>query len=403
LALLDWQVADHLIDSLNADKPQLDGAYKAYVEGRGYLYRYDQTDNQVKALKAFQQAIELEPDYARAYEGLAEAQLVQYTVSRDEQWLTAMQKTIGKLEAISGPDASTHYLSAEAAMKHGRYQQAADLYQLAIEQNDRLIRAHMGLASALDKLGRPVDAERIYEQLRRMAPNNWRVISKTGIFHSQNGEYEKALSAFLKLTEISPNNHYGYRNAAGVYYVMVDIENAIRYTRLAIDQRPSDVAYSNLGTMLFYIKNYNEAVEAYQKAVALRDNQYLLWGNLADAYKLSGNEDKNPAYQRAAELAQSELKTNPKDSMARVHLAYYLANLSRLDEAMAYVNDISEGHTGLEHFVAATTHDLIGNLRLTQHHLIKAIEKKYPLEEIRQSPLLSQIRQSADWDQVVSK
>ncbi|CCQ11843.1 serine/threonine protein kinase [Pseudoalteromonas luteoviolacea B = ATCC 29581] len=75
LDLLSWSVSENLQAALQSHRPQLDGAYKAYLEGLGYLYRFDQPNNLIKAHMAFKQAIEIEDSYTQAYVELAKTQL----------------------------------------------------------------------------------------------------------------------------------------------------------------------------------------------------------------------------------------------------------------------------------------------------------------------------------------
>ncbi len=401
LNLLGWSIPIGLTQKFQSERPKLDGAYKEYVQGRGYLYRYDQAGNLNNAMDSFQRAIEMDPQYESAYVGLAETNFNLFTKSKDSKWLTAMIESIDQLKAINHKNIFINYLSAEAALKKGDYENAVQLYQKSITQNPMLMDAQIGLASAYNKLGDAENAEKVYLDAGKAAPNNWNVIVNLGVFYARNGDYQKALINFQKLIEISPNNHIGYRNTAGIFFILGDIDHAISYSKKAIDIKPSDRAYSNLGTMLFSVRQYEEAITFYKKAIELNDQYFIYWGNLADAYKLSNNENHRQAYEHAVLGARKMLNIDPNDISAKVHLSYYLANLDRVDESLFFAKQVNGSNSGIENFIIATSFDHLGMIEESIKHLKWAIEKKYPVEEIKNTPLLKNSRSATQFKQII--
>jgi eukaryotic-like serine/threonine-protein kinase len=82
--------------------------------------------------------------------------------------------------------------------------------------------------------------------------------------------------------------------------------------------RPSAAAYSNLGTVYFYLRRFAGAARAYEQAVKVDDRDYALWGNLAESYYWSAGEREKAAaaYRRALLLAEEQLKVNPREASA---------------------------------------------------------------------------------------
>jgi serine/threonine-protein kinase len=402
LALLNWSIPEELSVKFKADRPQLDGAYKEYVQGKGYLYRFDQKGNSDKALESFQKAINIDPNYKNAYVGLAEVYLRKYHKSKDSNWLDSMSLAINKLAKIDPFNVQISFLSAELAMKKGEYETAKDLYEVSIKQNKKHIKSQIGLAQSYSKMNNFTMAEQVYRSAALLAPNNWKVNVFFGIFYFQNGKYNKALIQFKELTKKSPNNNYGYRNMAASYYSLGDINNAILYTKKAIELKPSSIAYSNLGTMLFYEKKYTESVIAYEKALDLNKSNYLYWGNLADAYKIVGDSKSEMFYLSAANKAKATLNTNPNDTSVIADFAYYLANLNRKKEALNYIEKIGVSNVGSDNFIIATAYD---RLNMTKHaikHLKVALNKNYSLDEIINTPLLENSRKDKDFIKLIS-
>jgi len=94
--------------------------------------------------------------------------------------------------------------------------------------------------------------------------------------------------------------------------------------------KPTRSAYSNTGTMYFYLGQFDAAAERFARAVELTPMDHRLWGNLADAYYYA---DLKPAaevaYHKAIEVGEERLKVNSSDADAVSDVAYFY---SRLDQ-----------------------------------------------------------------------
>ncbi len=403
LALLNWIVPDELSAKFQADRPQLDGAYKEYIKGIGYFYRFDQPNNLIKAAQSFKTAIELSPNYPLAFIGLAESQLMNFRQTKNNIWLDEMEKTITILGKISSDQCQVDYLKAELLTRKGEYHQAINLFNNCIKKNPKHISSYLGLANAYAKNGDRKSAENYYEKAIKISPNNVKSIIDSGIFHYYNGNHEKAIEQSKLLAKVAPNNVNAYIYLAGNYYALGEIEKAISYTLFAIELKPTDSAYSNLATMYFSKGEYQKAVSAYELAIELNPSYYIFWGNLADAYKLTGSSKTKQIYNKAVELASEALKTNPNDSSVKANLAYYLVNNNNMKKALFYANQIGENSTGWENFLVAQAYDQLNMIDDSIKHLKYAIDKSYSIEEIRNTPLLVNTRKNEKFESLFIK
>src|SRR5205085_885210 len=89
--LLQIQVQPQARSTLTAGSTTVAGASDFYLQGRGYLRRYDKAGNLEQAAAAFQRALALDPHYALAYTGLSESYLRTFGRSKDPQWLPLAQ------------------------------------------------------------------------------------------------------------------------------------------------------------------------------------------------------------------------------------------------------------------------------------------------------------------------
>src|ERR1700674_4077581 len=86
--------------------------------------------------------------------------------------------------------------------------------------------------------------------------------------------------------------------------------------------KPSDGAYSNLGTVYYTLGQYDEAARYYEKATQMNGHESLWWDNLAAAYQWSSEPQKaQGAFQRTADLAEEQRRVNPRDPELLIRLA----------------------------------------------------------------------------------
>ena len=403
MKLLEWKVPPALTKKSDRQSSQFDGAYKEYIQGTGYLYRHDQAGNLQKALDAFKKAIDIDPGYQLAYISLAETQLVNFRKTKNNVWLTEMEKTIASLDGIKPSHSLVDYLWAELLSIQGQYQKAILLFTNSIEKEPKHIQSYIGLANAYDRAGEVEKAERAFQAAVALSPNNVTTIIEFGMFYFRNGNYAKAIKQSQLLAKMTPNNDYAYLHMAANYYSMGEIDNAIKNTQLAIKIQPTDSAYSNLATMFYYNKDYDAAVSAYEKAVELNATYYVFWGNLGDAYTLTKSDKREEAYRKAVAFALEALSVNENDNAVVADLSYYFANLNERKQALKYAQKISEKSTGMDHFMVATAYEILGETEQALAQLAYAIDKNYSIDEILSTPLLEKTRADKRFKQLLEE
>jgi tetratricopeptide (TPR) repeat protein len=107
---------------------------------------------------------------------------------------------------------------------------------------------------------------------------------------------------------------------------------------LAVGGEPSPVALSNLGTMYFEAGRYAEAVTAFQRSVAMKDDDHRVWGFLGWSYAAGVDPERaTEPFERAAELGEEALQRNPNDSNLLAVLAGYHGMLDNRDRGFELV------------------------------------------------------------------
>jgi len=84
------------------------------------------------------------------------------------------------------------------------------------------------------------------------------------------------------------------------------------------------------------MRRYSEAAARFEEAVKLDEKNYLLWGNLGDAYYWAPGRrvEAAGAYGKAIELGEGKLRVNSRDAEVLSSLAMYHAMRGETKPAM---------------------------------------------------------------------
>jgi len=395
--LLGWQIPPALNQQFAAQKPAFDGAYKHYLQGQGYLYRFDHGDNINKALASFQAAIAIDSNYGDAYVGLAEAQLRNFIETQNTDLLMSMANTVIQLEKIDGGHPLLSYLQGELKFNQGEYNNAVKLFEKSISLQSSFLKAYIGLSKSFVQLGELPQAEKTLLTAYNLMPNNSAVLLTLGAFHYRHGNYNRAIKYFEFIALQAPNNYIAYLNISACHYLNGNIDKAIVAAQQALTIQKNSTIYSNLGTYYFILKNYEQAVEAFEQMISLNDSDYINWGNLADAYRFANNYKYLKAFNEAIPLAEEALLLNPNNKNAIASLGYYYANLENVEKAIFYAKQISKKDTGSDIFLIAAAYARLNIKPAAINYLSLAINNNYSTAEIANSPLFESLKSEPEY------
>jgi tetratricopeptide (TPR) repeat protein len=197
--------------------------------------------------------------------------------------------------------AKAHSRLGLAYFVSGRYEQAVEAYEVALEYEpgNEWNRSHY--EKALKKLGgkpkiisvheKPFDEETVHtnntsnydgdEDYDETAATPSEFIKThhadeykdAGNAHMSNKEYEKALEQYTNAISVSPsgsNSHVYYSNRAAAYCYLGQYDAAADDCMMSIELNPMyEKAHSRLGLSRFFLEDYHGAIEAYEHALRL--------------------------------------------------------------------------------------------------------------------------------------
>jgi tetratricopeptide (TPR) repeat protein len=279
-------------------------AYEAYLQGR-YFWTRRGLANFQKAIGYFQQAIQIDPEYAAAYAGLADA----YT---DQGFWGGTPN-----EAIP---------NAKAAAAR------------ALELDDNLSEAHEALGTIADVYDWDWNkGELEHRRALELNPNN----AVAHLYYASHlvsvGQGTKACGEVRKAQSLDPLSPF-FRAAGGLFlYFAGRKEEGIRQNLKAVELAPDFlVPHSNLSEFHFEMRNYDPGIREYEMASKLEGMHPATLTAMLDAYRSGGIS----AFRRE----QLELNARGRLKLDASSLAKLHAHLGEKEKAIHYLHESVQEH-----------------------------------------------------------
>jgi eukaryotic-like serine/threonine-protein kinase len=301
-------------------------AYEAYLRGRNALRGQADAKAIDLAISYYERAKQEDSRFALAFTGLADAYLRRYRSTKDPKAADAAISAAEHARDLAAGQniAEVHFVLGTVYQFTGKTQEAVAELKNAVSLAPNSDEGYRRLGDALRSVSQD-DSIAAYRKAIEINPYYWANYNALGAAYSKFGNNEEALKAFQEVINLAPNNPMGWANVGSVYFNEAKWEEAIPPLRKAMDLKHWEAA-ANLGTVYFYLKRYPESVEMFKKALELSPGQEVLYGNLADAYRWSGDKTRAVAtYDQAIKLAQKALQVNPKDAYTLSSMALYYA------------------------------------------------------------------------------
>jgi serine/threonine-protein kinase len=328
--MLQLQVPPAEREALRPHGTQVPGAYRLYLQGKGYLEDYDKPDNIDTAVNLFQQALQLDPTYALAYASLGDAYWKKYLHTKDVRLIEGTRAPCEQALHLDETLSAAHECLGTIAAVTGHYEEAVTEFQRALESEPANNDAYVGLAHAYELLGKPAEAESTYRRAIDLRPQYWGGYNSLGTFYFRQAQYSRAAEMFNKVVTLVPDSFHGYDNLGAAYLGQGQYSEAIETFKHSISLRPTAYAYSNIGTAYFYRHRFDDAATNYEQSLKLDGGDFDLWWNLGEAYYW--NPAKKPqaahAYRQCISLGSPQLNVDPRDVDAMGILAVCHAMLN---------------------------------------------------------------------------
>ena len=194
-------------------------AYQLYMKGRYHALNLTRGETD-KGIAYFQQAIQIDPNYALAYVGLAEAYLPMALTSGVPSWELMPQAKAAALRAIEIDEtlAEAHAALGLVIFWYDWDWQAAEKeYLRALELNPNSAEARFAYAHLLSNIGRSEKALVEIKRARELDPVSLRTNALEGQILFFAGKYDEALDRLNKTIDLNPNFWLSHLFISDVY------------------------------------------------------------------------------------------------------------------------------------------------------------------------------------------
>ncbi len=379
-------------------------AFDLYLAGIAQLHAPGHAGLE-QAGDSFRRALALDPKFALAHAGLCERYTIGYESTREAALIPQAE---GACDAALKLDPSLREVSAALAHLYvvsGRSAQAVALYREAIRADPDNADGYMGLGEALEGERQAAEAESAYRRAVDAEPTYPGAQTALGTFLLRHGRAAAAVPFYRRATELIPASPAAYNNLGAALEMTADFAGAAAAFERSLALEPTRSAYSNLGTVYYFLGRYPDAVRMFAHATELASEDHRVWGNLADARWQIG-ADRGAAqhdYRHAIALAQRSLEVNPRDGIGWMQLAYYSARAGDAQAVPGYASRALEldAEDELVHYYAALIALERGDADAALASLRRAVELGYPPQLVRAAPDFATLRADARFRQLV--
>jgi serine/threonine-protein kinase len=310
---------------LASSRPVNEEAYEANLRGNYVLSTAVSEEGFLKARAFFEEAIEIDPDYAPPYVGLS----------------IALRQLVHRFHG-----------SPTVLMPKAR---AAALKALELDE---------GLATAHSTLGNVKywwewdwsGAEAEFRRALELNPNDQRVLYQCSLFLSVAGRADEAVELGKRALQLSPLDVRALSGLGLFYHFGRRFDEGIRHLEEVIELNPHDVgSHWYLAWNHVAAERYEEAVAAIERAADIHpspENDAFFLSTLTWTYSRAGRAaEANEAFQRLLHLSQERY-------VQATYLAYGYYSIGDIDRAFEYLDAACEAHdTQLVFGVAAPSTD----------------------------------------------
>lgn len=283
-------------------------AYVMYLKGREQ-YRLQTTESMKQARTFFEQALALDPEFAKAYVGLADTLALlaeggeRFGVIKTEIAAKLAQGNIDKALVRNSELAEAYAVKGYIASMQNDLDTALQDYNKAILLNPSLAIAYMWKFLALDSLGRFDESLIALEKSLALDPLFQTAIYNMGVTLTKLGRFSEAEATFMQLQKDFPQSQFSYQGLSDIYFSQGNLFGAIQQTQkaLALSPENQDLAFKLVGLLLTLgstdvVKELNqdpqwaEIVAYFEDNILIFEQEYAVFFDKMD-FKLAANPD----------------------------------------------------------------------------------------------------------------
>jgi serine/threonine protein kinase/Tfp pilus assembly protein PilF len=346
-------------------------AYDFYLRGRFFWNRRTE-ESLLKAIEYFEKAIKLDSNFALAYSGLADAYSVLpgYSNYPDAETMPIAKEAAQKALALDDNLAEAHASLGQVYSGAEDYESAEKEFLRAIDLNPGYATAHQWYSLMLDEMNRSDEALKEIEIAHDLDPLSIVIHINLANKKCEYWDWSEAENIYRRALEIDPNRGSVY----GWYGFMLLRQG--RFDEAAqMVERTGQLMPGMTNTVLiegiyyYYNRQYDEAIDQLNKAVALDSTLVITRLHLGRSYLAE------EMYTEAKREFESDVILSSPWGDFFIYLIYAYEN--KKDKVREYLNNIENNPDDrtVSSTAVASLYALIGDDNKTFEWLNKAYEE----------------------------
>ena len=227
--------AEQLVRQRHPDDPE---AYKLFIQGQGFMQRYDDMHNLDEAIRLFERAIRIDSTYALAYAEASRAYGRKYYYTKD-LGLRELAISFSKKALALDEDAIEVWIAA-AIIDPTALNKA-----LSIDPDNFLVNWELIYSHA--NRGEFEKAEAHAKKAIALQPNYWTGYNAYALLSRKMGKFDQAIELLNKVIELTPDNGSALHNLGLMYLHKRDTSNAVTMFLRAAESEPTGQTYRTFG------------------------------------------------------------------------------------------------------------------------------------------------------------
>lgn len=254
-------------------------AYEYYLRGRKLYHQWDRGRLR-QAQTMFERAIELDPDYAKAWAGLADCASMSYMWWDQSDELLHLADTASQRALALSPNlAESHTARAFALTLLNSFDAATEEFERAIKLDPLLYEAWYLFGRSRFAQGKPAEAAQLFEQAASVRPDDFQSIALAATAYTALGDAEntqRTAAEAVRRAEIhlslNPDDTRALTLGACNLGEIGDHERAREWIEKALEIAPEDVGVlHNAGCFYAASGEKERALEVFEKRLAKSD------------------------------------------------------------------------------------------------------------------------------------
>jgi non-specific serine/threonine protein kinase len=290
-------------------------AYDYYLRGRDYYWRLGKEDLEI-AIQMYKKALEVDPQYALAYAGLADVYVYKYEAyyDRSVHLLNQAEEASKRALALDYDLPEAHRALGRVYKERKNNHEAISEFKKAIELKPDYLEAYRTLGWIYEEMRNCDEAITYAEKALEIRSSDRESYRLLGIAYFDKKEYHQAEQMFFKAIEVAPDYAQAYYDIGNTYQKQGKFDQAMEMYQKCIKAGGDPNVYLDMGWIYLFKGDFEKAITSFKKYIEIGGFEFLANYCLGLIFKIQRKEKESKDYYNLCiELSNKLLLDDPEN------------------------------------------------------------------------------------------